>query len=526
LLGALLVVELLALSLRFDTKTLVGKYDGWSAVVRELHQVPHIAIAVVVGMLLFGGIKTERDCGPITARGPTPYGTWKWFLFAHLAALAVVFWLTAEVFEGSAGDSGHAWIWFLAWVIAGLTAGLFWLAAILPVRDWWTVLARGAGKVSAGCAVGLAAVGMAAITTDWWRPLGHCTLTAVHAVIGVCFGDAVICDFSRARLSTDRFWVEVSPACSGYEGIGLIWVFLGFFLWHYRTELRFPRAFLLLPLGTALIWLANVGRISVLFILGQWHPDVALAGFHSQAGWLAFNAVALGLLAAAHHSRFFVNGRDDESERSGNPTLAYLAPLFVLLAGTIITHAFTAGYDRWYAARIAATGFVLWVFWRGRADWSWTWSLTPIVIGVAAFAIWLALEPSADKSDAASPWSSAAGLGKLEAVLWIGARVLGSVIVIPLVEELAFRGYLTRRLISADFAHVRPGQFSWFSFLVSSALFGALHTRWIAGTIAGMLFALALYRRGRLSDAVVAHAVANALIAAHVLATGTWSLWA
>jgi hypothetical protein len=30
---------------------------------------------------------------------------------------------------------------------------------------------------------------------------------------------------------------------------------------------------------------------------------------------------------------------------------------------------------------------------------------------------------------------------------------------------------------------------------------------------------------GRLGDAVLAHAVTNALIVAYVLATGTWSLW-
>jgi membrane protease YdiL (CAAX protease family) len=57
-------------------------------------------------------------------------------------------------------------------------------------------------------------------------------------------------------------------------------------------------------------------------------------------------------------------------------------------------------------------------------------------------------------------------------------------------------------------------------------LFGALHARWLAGALAGMLYAVAVYRRGELADAVLAHATTNALIAAYVLATGTWSLWA
>jgi membrane protease YdiL (CAAX protease family) len=53
-----------------------------------------------------------------------------------------------------------------------------------------------------------------------------------------------------------------------------------------------------------------------------------------------------------------------------------------------------------------------------------------------------------------------------------------------------------------------------------------LHGRWLAGTLAGMVYALALYRRGKLVDPVLAHAITNALIAGYVLTTGTWSLWA
>jgi CAAX prenyl protease-like protein len=121
-----------------------------------------------------------------------------------------------------------------------------------------------------------------------------------------------------------------------------------------------------------------------------------------------------------------------------------------------------------------------------------------------------------------------AGLGALsrgEAGVWLTFRVIGAVITAPLAEELAFRGYLTRRLIKADFRDVPPGQFRPSSFLVSSVLFGALHGRWLAGTLAGMFYALALYRRRKLSDAVLAHATTNALIAADVLLAGAWPLW-
>jgi CAAX prenyl protease-like protein len=68
-------------------------------------------------------------------------------------------------------------------------------------------------------------------------------------------------------------------------------------------------------------------------------------------------------------------------------------------------------------------------------------------------------------------------------------------------------------------------RFTWPSFIISSVAFGALHQSWIAGVIAGGLFAIAIYYRGRLADAITAHATANALLAVYVMATGSWSLW-
>jgi membrane protease YdiL (CAAX protease family) len=52
---------------------------------------------------------------------------------------------------------------------------------------------------------------------------------------------------------------------------------------------------------------------------------------------------------------------------------------------------------------------------------------------------------------------------------------------------------------------------------MSSVLFGVLHGRWLAGTLAGIGYALAFRQRGQLVDAVVAHMTTNALIATYVL---------
>jgi membrane protease YdiL (CAAX protease family) len=60
---------------------------------------------------------------------------------------------------------------------------------------------------------------------------------------------------------------------------------------------------------------------------------------------------------------------------------------------------------------------------------------------------------------------------------------------------------------------------------MSSDLFGMLHGRWLAGTLAGIGYALALRQRGQLLDAVMAHMTTNALIATYLLSQQAWFLW-
>jgi CAAX prenyl protease-like protein len=135
------------------------------------------------------------------------------------------------------------------------------------------------------------------------------------------------------------------------------------------------------------------------------------------------------------------------------------------------------------------------------------------------------MEPANAADVGASSRQALAELTPGWAWFWLVGRVLGSVLVIPLAEELAFRGYLLRRLMGPDFQAVPSDRLTWPALLISSVLFGALHERWLAGMAAGVAYALAQRHRGRLSDAVLAHSTTNALLTAHALATGDWSSW-
>jgi CAAX prenyl protease-like protein len=109
---------------------------------------------------------------------------------------------------------------------------------------------------------------------------------------------------------------------------------------------------------------------------------------------------------------------------------------------------------------------------------------------------------------------------------WLVFRTVAAVVTVPIAEELAFRGFLIRRFSSADFDSLSPRHYTYLAVLVSSLAFGLLHgDRWLAGTLAGIIYAVAFLRRGRIGDAVVAHATTNALLAVWVLAGSKWYLW-
>ena len=361
---------------------------------------------------------------------------------------------------------------------------------------------------------------------EFWNSLAIPTLQLVHSLLGWVYSDLVY-QPEKFLLGTASFQVEISYACSGIEGIALITIFLAIYLWLFRKELRFPQAFWLFPLGIIVIWLANAVRIAMLIAIGaSFSPEVALQGFHKQAGWIAFTLIAIGAIALSNQMQFFtVTKPDFPVVRTSKPlAAALLVPLLVLMAASMVTSASSSGFDVLYPLRVVAIAIMLCYFRKSYNGLGWKWTWQAPAIGTAVFMIWILLEPNVDSSKTAL----SQGLEELtsgSAAVWLVFRVLGSVITVPLAEELAFRGYLIRKLIAKDFENVPLGQFTWFSFMLTSVLFGLLHERWIAGTLAGMGYALALYRRGQFGDAVIAHMTTNALIAIFVLTQARWSLW-
>ena len=532
----LLFLEVGALSARYHWAALPEERLGYARWLVE----PAFPAALVT-VLAVASIRRRRHEGDDSPGGS--HLRWLFFIgqpVVFLGFLRSVAWIVSEDLASSPypdarlidrffGDplaSPFSAYWIGGSALLGVAALVLWVAAVfpVPVRTPWRWV--GWGPSLMGIGFGIASVAAGWMTQSTWPDLGRATLWLVHLLLTTISGEVVYRP-SEAVVGIRDFSVWIAPACSGYEGIGLVLVYLGLYLWFDRRKLLFPRAFLLFPLGVAAIWLANAIRLTALVAVGAYvSPAVAARGFHIQAGWLAFNAVALSLVVLARRTQFL--RRESAIGATGEPSLtaAYLTPMLAVVATAMITGLFSDGFDRLYPLRVLAAAAILIYFRRAYSGLRWTVSWRAVAAGVLVFGLWLALGDS--DSGVSVGGGTKARWEALSPALkwtWMFGRVVGSVALAPLVEELAFRGYLIRRLIARDFAAVSPTRLTWTSLLISSLLFGALHQRWLAGAAAGVIYALAQRRRGELADSVVAHATTNALLATQALATGDWSSW-
>ena len=522
-LATILGVELVAISLWLDNDVLrdgiglTGMVHDWGAWAVRL------AVAIAVIGLVFGESRSRGQLVRISAE--CSHGISWTLLGGHVAAMAGFVALSAMLF---ASHSGSANLLVVFWLFVGVLAILLAAGAFVPAASWMELI-RGTGN---GFLYAIMAALIACVLGEYawklWAPLSRWTFRLVEIML-VPFVPSLMADPATFTIGTPGFQVEIAPQCSGYEGMGLMLVFSTAWLWFLRRQWRFPHALLLVPVGVAAMFVLNSGRIAALILIGNGGaPSVALGGFHSQAGWLAFNGVALGLCVAARRIQWITKRGEAAMEpvtAGRDATAAYLTPFLAILAAAMVSRGMSADFEWSYSLRVIAAGAALWYFRKTYQTMNWRIGWPAVAVGTLVFAIWIGLEMLAGTRLAPAPAAlMQASLGAR--IAWIAIRLMGAVITVPIAEEIAFRGFLLRRLTSGDFESVSLRSFRWLPLLISSGAFGLLHgDRWLAGTIAGMLYAVVMIRRGRIGEAVAAHAITNALVAAWVLLTANWQLW-
>jgi CAAX prenyl protease-like protein len=161
--------------------------------------------------------------------------------------------------------------------------------------------------------------------------------------------------------------------------------------------------------------------------------------------------------------------------------------------------------------------------------------LENVVIGVAVFLIWVG--PDLLFPTYRQHWLfQNALLGRLSAstipegvmkapwVLW--PRILQAVIFVPILEELFWRAWLMRWLISPQFEKVPLGAYQAGAFWITAVLFASEHgPYWDVGLIAGIAYNWWMVRTRSLADCILTHAVTNACLCGYVVATRHWEYW-
>lgn len=158
-----------------------------------------------------------------------------------------------------------------------------------------------------------------------------------------------------------------------------------------------------------------------------------------------------------------------------------------------------------------------------------------LLTGVGVFAVWVApdaLFPGYRKhwlysNSLLGEFDPTANSEMASATLWfLALRIAVSVLLVPVLEELFWRGFVMRIVIRSDFERVELGAWQAGAFWITAVLFALEHgVYWDVGLVAGIAYNALLLRTKSLGDVIWAHAVTNALLAGYVIVLGQWQFW-
>ena len=109
----------------------------------------------------------------------------------------------------------------------------------------------------------------------------------------------------------------------------------------------------------------------------------------------------------------------------------------------------------------------------------------------------------------------------------VALRFLRLVVIVPLVEEIFWRGFLLRYFVDEKFDRVPFGTFTWLSFAAVTVGFMLVHSTpdWPAALVTGALYNWVAYRTRSLGACVLAHAMTNLLLGIWIMNTRQWGFW-
>jgi CAAX prenyl protease-like protein len=212
-----------------------------------------------------------------------------------------------------------------------------------------------------------------------------------------------------------------------------------------------------------------------------------------------------------------------------SPLLARSVPFLIFVGLTFLQGQFGESSRYWFY--LAKTIVGIWFIWLIRPwieEMRWKLSWEGLMVGFAVFGIWVGLDNLYPKlGQAGKVWNPHLefGTGSSLAWLFVVVRILGSTLVVPPLEEVFYRSLFYRYIVNPSFQTVPFRYFQWTPFLLTSAIFGFTHYQWLAGILCGLAYQGLVIWKGRLGDAIMAHATTNLLLGLWVIRQGAWQFW-
>lgn len=221
-----------------------------------------------------------------------------------------------------------------------------------------------------------------------------------------------------------------------------------------------------------------------------------------------------------------------------SPLAAYVAPFAVFMVGLMLVSVakdsnadsiWLRSPEYWiYPLQTLVCAAVLIFYWRQYDFGNRRGTMLALAAGCVVLAAWISPQTIFGAGARLNGFDPSA-FGERSSLYWMTviARFARLVVIVPLVEEIFWRGFLMRYLIREDFTSLPVGAFQWKSFAAVAVCFMLVHgmADWPAALFCGVIYNFVAVRTGSLGACVLAHAVTNLGLGFYIMTTRQWGFW-
>jgi CAAX prenyl protease-like protein len=160
-------------------------------------------------------------------------------------------------------------------------------------------------------------------------------------------------------------------------------------------------------------------------------------------------------------------------------------------------------------------------------------ALASLALGLGVFVLWIAPDLLVPGWRASSLFQNSV-IGHLKTSIppteltpvMLTLRTMRAALLVPVIEELFWRGWLPRWLQDTKFTNIPLGKFTPFAFWATAVLFALEHGPfWEVGLLCGVIYNWWMKRTRSVGDLIIAHAATNLALSVYVIHGEQWTFW-